>query len=69
MSDDPLREYIYSELEKNLKEVLTTAPWWCLICGEGGNYEGKRPDEYLPPPPSHECPPLDFSKLRGIEVL
>ena len=63
-----LEDYIKAELSRKLEEVLAALPWWCLICGEGGNYIGERPDEYWFPPKDHECPPLD-PKPVGIPVL
>lgn len=50
-----LKEYIREELDKLFKKVLAEAPWWCMVCGDGGNYEDERPDEYLPPPLDHVC--------------
>lgn len=62
-----LEDYIKAELSRKLEEVLTALPWWCIICGEGGNYVGERPDEFWFPPKDHVCPPLD-PKPVGISV-
>lgn len=61
-----LEDVIREELDKKLKAALAAAPWWCLICGEGGNYEGERPDEFWFPPEDHVCPPMVF-KAEGFK--
>lgn len=53
--NDEFKQYLTNCLREGLEEELAKAPWWCMICGEGGNYEGERPDEYWFPPVDHEC--------------
>lgn len=48
-------EFVKEELKKALAEEFAKQPWWCLICGEGSNYEGERPDEYWFSPEDHVC--------------
>lgn len=63
---DPVREYIRRKLEERVLARLAAAPWWCLICGAGGNYEGERPDEFWFPPESHVCDLKHEVELRGL---
>ncbi len=58
-------EYLKEELKKRLLKRLAEEAWWCLICGEGGNYEGDRPDEYWFPPDDHVCDIKKFSCRRS----
>lgn len=55
--DEDLQSYIKRKFLEELDKVLKEGPWWCVICGEGGNYEGERPDAYWFPPEDHVCPP------------
>lgn len=55
-ADEDVRSWLQRRLLEELWEALNKAPWWCLICGQGENYEGDRPDDYLPPPSDHVCP-------------
>ncbi len=48
-------KYLREELRKKLFKRLGEQPWWCMVCGEGGNYEGIRPDNYWFPPENHGC--------------
>lgn len=66
---ESVEEWIRKELKKMLAKKLAKAPWWCLLCGKGGNYEGERPDEYWFPPEDHVCKPPGppaLPKLKGI---
>lgn len=56
-----LVDYIQDELRKGLLEELAKQPWWCMLCGMGGNYEGDRPDEYWFPPDDHVCQETKFT--------
>lgn len=49
---------IFNFFERNI-------PWWCCVCGEGGNYEGVRPDDYIGPPKDHKCSRKQ-QQIRGI---
>ena len=62
---ETVEEYIRRNIAEMLKKTLDTAPWWCIFCGEGGNYDGERPDEYWIPPESHKCS-VTMKELRGI---
>lgn len=62
----PYLQYIKEELEKALEKRFAELPWWCLLCGEGGNYEDERPDEYWFPPKDHICKP-NKPNLVGIK--
>lgn len=53
--EDLVKAFIKQELRKKLQAKFSALPWWCLLCGEGGNYEGERPADYWVPPASHEC--------------
>jgi hypothetical protein len=50
-----LEDFIRQEMTNHLDKTFAALPWWCLLCGEGGNYEGERPDEYWFPPENHVC--------------
>jgi hypothetical protein len=63
---ESLSEYLDRRLAEIVAERLAETPWWCILCGEGGNYEGPRPDVYLPPPADHVCEPA-FPPLRGLD--
>lgn len=73
LSED-FERYLKERLTELLTEEYNKAPWWCGICGEGGNYEGPRPDAYWFPPKDHECvkwhfvtvPLLGLYTLKGI---
>ncbi len=62
---EELKEWIQQRIKEEFEKVLAESPWWCPMCGEGGNYEGERPDEYWIPPEDHQCPPKK-PKLKGI---
>lgn len=74
MKDIPpdVEEWLRKEIREGLAKKLAEAPWWCLICGEGGNYEGERPELYWFPPEDHVCPPAEppgLPMLRGLAAL
>jgi hypothetical protein len=50
-----VKEWLKQEMRKQLDEELAKGPWWCVLCGAGGNYKGERPDEYWFPPEDHIC--------------
>ncbi len=58
-------QYLHEELYKRFLGRLAEQPWWCMICGEGGNYEGDRPDAYWFPPEDHVCDVKKFSCRRS----
>ena len=61
-----VQEYLGPMLMKDMAKELAKAPWWCVLCGEGGNYEGKRPDEYWFPPRDHKCDPKKYRSLADV---
>lgn len=63
--DDDIKEYLKEELRKEFQRALDESPWWCPMCGEGGNYIGTRPQLYWIPPESHQCKPKK-PNLKGI---
>ncbi len=63
---DTFNEQLKEELRKSLLKRLSEEPWWCLICDEGGNYEGERPDEYWFPPADHICKIVRPQTLHGV---
>lgn len=69
MSEKPicneLKKYLNDELTKEFERALSAAPWWCLICGDSGNYNGQRPAKYWAPPKDHVCKSIK-PKLKGI---
>jgi len=66
---DAFKDWLRAQIKEAFEEHLAAQPWWCLICGEGGNYEGLRPDRYWFPPKSHRCPPMPPPDLKGIEEV
>lgn len=54
-TDETIEEYLKRRLKEELDKKFEAQPWWCLLCGEGGNYEGNRPDFYWFPPKDHVC--------------
>ena len=65
--DPEIVKWLKAELNKMLDEKFSKLPWWCMLCGEGGNYDGERPHEYWFPPVDHVCPKKDpMQKLKGI---
>jgi hypothetical protein len=60
-----VEDYIREELQKSLDKTFADLPWWCMICGEGGNYDGERPDEFWFPPEEHQCVKKD-PELLGL---
>lgn len=71
-SIDTFREYVKERLREDYKKRLAALPWWCGMCGAGGN--GWKPGDdtgaAMLPPTEHydgDCNPK-FDKLRGIEA-
>lgn len=69
--DETLEVWLKRKLREGLDQALAEAPWWCLLCGQGGNYEGERPDEFWFPPDDHICDKRLYEnnplpKLKGI---
>lgn len=70
-SDHPEKElylWMRAELQREYCELVAGLPWWCMICGEGGNYEGDRPDYYWFPPENHICPEV-MTQHRESETI
>lgn len=69
--EDPESEvvkWLRDQMKEEWEKMLADQPWWCLLCGEGGNYEGERPDEYWFPPATHICKPKE-PVLMGVGTL
>lgn len=62
---DNFHEYLKKMIKESFIKSLEEEPWWCLMCGEGGNYMGERPDIYMFPPESHACR-MKTPEFRGI---
>lgn len=50
------KEWLADEMKRTYKEYIESLPWWCGFCGVGGNYVGRRPDDWMwPTSDQHTC--------------
>lgn len=66
--DSEVVQWLRDQMKEEWEKMLAEQPWWCLLCGEGGNYEGELPDEYWVPPADHICKPKE-PVLMGVGTL